>query len=368
MGDQVWLALIAVSIGVVAAVLLFIPFVFISHRRRGRVTLGRALLWFAALVYFWAIWVYTLLPLPDPENMRCAGVNLDVFTAVRDLATAAGHPGSMLTNPVVLQLVLNVALFVPLGFFVRVLGGRGWLLATLLGLGVSLLIEFTQLTGVWGLYPCAYRVFDVDDLATNTLGALLGSLAALVVPARLRGMARSAEAGSPRAVTRGRRIVAVICDGLGAMLAQLVVAVLARMLLLTWGHAALEQWGDLAGILSTALIAAALLALVLVTGGTLGDIAVEIRYTGGRLTHRGARLLRYAGGIGGFVVLQMLPAPWSALTWLFGAASLILLFTTDHGRGLPGLVSGTRVVDARAAVAETASGSSAAASVPHDTL
>lgn len=38
----------------------------------------------------------------------------------------------------------------------------------------SLLIETTQLTGIWGIYPCAYRLFDVDDLITNTLGGILG--------------------------------------------------------------------------------------------------------------------------------------------------------------------------------------------------
>ncbi|WP_454115939.1 VanZ family protein [Microbacterium aurum] len=54
-----------------------------------------------------------------------------------------------------LQLALNVLLFVPLGFFIRVLGGRGVVVALLAGLGVSLVIETTQLTGVWGLYPSA---------------------------------------------------------------------------------------------------------------------------------------------------------------------------------------------------------------------
>lgn len=47
-----------------------------------------------------------------------------------------------------------------------------------LGFGLSLTVELTQLTGIWGLYPCAFRKFDVDDLLLNTLGVMLGFLAA----------------------------------------------------------------------------------------------------------------------------------------------------------------------------------------------
>ncbi len=33
----------------------------------------------------------------------------------------------------------------------------------------------------WGIYECAYRLADVDDLITNTLGALIGALIAPLV-------------------------------------------------------------------------------------------------------------------------------------------------------------------------------------------
>ena len=73
-------------------------------------------------------------------------------------------PAALLRDLAFLQIALNVLLFVPLGYFVRVVLHRGVLVATALGLGVSLLIEVTQRTGVWNLYDCAYRLFDVDDL------------------------------------------------------------------------------------------------------------------------------------------------------------------------------------------------------------
>ena len=66
------------------------------------------------------------------------------------------------------NLLGNVLLFVPLGFLAPVVSprlGRFWKTA-LLGLGVSLWIECTQLF--------LSRGTDVDDLILNTLGAMLG--------------------------------------------------------------------------------------------------------------------------------------------------------------------------------------------------
>lgn len=145
MGNEVYSAGVAIGLGVLVGTALFVPFVAVSYRRRGRVTLGRAALWAAALVYFLAIWTYTLLPLPDAKTYRCAGVNLDVLAFVDDLRSAHS-----LTDFAVLQLALNLLLFLPLGFFLRVLAGRGILTALLVGFGVSLVIETTQLTGVCG--------------------------------------------------------------------------------------------------------------------------------------------------------------------------------------------------------------------------
>ena len=75
----------------------------------------------------------------------------------------------------------------PLGCFVRMLWGRGVVVSTATGLAVSAMIETTQITGVWGIYPCPYRVFDVDDLLANTSGALLGAvLVSLLLQLRSR--------------------------------------------------------------------------------------------------------------------------------------------------------------------------------------
>jgi hypothetical protein len=69
---------------------------------------------------------------------------------------------------------MNLLFFVPLGIFARNLFGRRLSGTLIIAFLVSLFIETAQLTGGFGFYPCSYRLFDVDDLLLNTLGASLG--------------------------------------------------------------------------------------------------------------------------------------------------------------------------------------------------
>ncbi|WP_431803507.1 VanZ family protein [Microbacterium sp. bgisy203] len=343
MGNEVYSGAVAIGLGALVGVALFVPFVALSYRRRGGLTIGRFLLWAAALVYFLAIWTYTLLPLPDSTDYVCAGVNLDLTAFLDDLRSARS-----VTDFAVLQLALNVLLFVPLGFFLRVLGGRGIVVALLVGFGVSLAIETTQLTGVWGLYPCAYRVFDVDDLLTNTVGALLGSLLGFLVPREYRGAAQAADAGVPRPVTRGRRLLAMVCDLLASALVGFAAGVAVQVWLqyVVRDRAAVVA-GDAASV-ATAVVPLVVWAIAtLATGRTPGDVTVELRYTGGPLPRPFARVLRFVGGIGGYLLLGLVPEGWQWLSFVFAVVSLILVFTTSRGRGLPGILSGQEVIDAR---------------------
>ncbi|MEV5070413.1 VanZ family protein [Microbacterium sp. LMI12-1-1.1] len=345
--DRIILAVLAITLGVVVGVLVFVPFVALSFRRRGGFGVGRFLLWGAALVAVLAIWTYTLLPLPDPDAIRCAGVNVDVTALAAEVRGALARRGAAAaTDPAVAQLLLNVLLFVPLGFFIRVLSDRGVGTAVVVGFALSAFVEVTQLTGVWGLYPCAYRVFDVGDLLTNTLGAVLGSLLALAVPRRLRGSPRLPDAGEPQPVTRGRRLLGMVCDGLAAWLLSLSVVVVVQLTLYLLGAEAAVQDGSAASLVGGATPIAVWLVVTLATGGTVGDHAVQLRFAGGPLPVGLARFLRFLGGIGGWLVLIALPGAWTFVATVFAGLSVVLVFTTG-GRGLPGLVSGQRVVDAR---------------------
>lgn len=345
--DQGQLAVIAIGAGVLLGVLLFVPFVALSYRRRGGLTFWQFLLAFAALVYFLAIWTFTLLPLPDPAAIQCAGTNTNLFALVDDLRTAIGRPGNTLTDPLTLQLVLNVALFVPLGVLLRLMTGRGLPTALLVGVGLSLLIETTQLTGVWGLYPCAYRVFDVDDLLTNTTGAVVGSLLSLLLPRRLRSGPAETDPEEPRPVTKGRRLLAMLCDLVGYSLFVLLVGVGVQLVRQQQG---LDLLGPQASIISG--LAGVLLwtLLVLATGRTLGDLVVRLRFRGGPQPVAVARVLRLLGGIAAYGLLDLLGTVWEPATTIalgFGVVVFLLAVVTRRGRGLPGLLTGQDLADSR---------------------
>ena len=134
-----------------------------------------------------------------------------------------------------------MAVFVPLGFIAGRLLRWRFAPTLALGFGASLLIETAQLTGLFGLYPYAYRMFDVLDLFCNTMGAAFG-WSGTVLAGRLLPPSESAREG--RVTDRPgfvRRAVAYWID-LTVMGAVLVVLLAAASVVL---HAAGDSsWTD----------------------------------------------------------------------------------------------------------------------------
>lgn len=79
-----------------------------------------------------------------------------------------------LFNRAVLQVALNVLMTVPFGMFLTYRCRFGIKKVTISTFFLSALFEVTQLTGLFFIYAGSYRVCDVDDLITNTLGGVLG--------------------------------------------------------------------------------------------------------------------------------------------------------------------------------------------------
>ena len=344
MNSQIYPAVVALIVGAGIGVLLFVPFVAVQYRRRGGLTIGQTLLWGGFLVYGLALWTYTLLPMPQPSEIFCVGAQLHPLQFLTDIGDyPSSTPGELLRNPAVRQVVLNVALFAPLGFFLRAVGRRGIIVTTIAGFAISLAIELTQLTGVWGIYECAYRFFDVDDLIANTTGALLGGILSLVLMPFLQ-RSRAAHSG-PRPVTRWRRVLGMICD---AMMVWLVGAATAAVV---QGYRALAFDADLTNT-DLADDLAVLVPLVgfglvtLLTGRTLGDMTVMIRWEGGVRPTVLRNLLRYLSGIGGW---QILLAWTPGLDAVLVPVSLIAVIVMSNRGGIPALVSRAEPVDAGAA-------------------
>jgi glycopeptide antibiotics resistance protein len=157
---------------------LTIPVMVIQYRRYNRLRVRRLMGTYLFILYMLGLVSFALYPLPDDRLASCqdylVSPQLMPFLFIRDLGTDGLRA--------LLPVGMNVVFFVPLGVFAGVF--FGWRLRTALiaSFFVSMVIETAQLTGGFGLYPCSYRQFNVDDLMINTLGGLLGYVLALALP------------------------------------------------------------------------------------------------------------------------------------------------------------------------------------------
>lgn len=294
--------------------------------------------------------------MPASDTYVCKASNLHPLGSVRALWTGEGTGegsgqvsgqvsgplasgvASLLRDPVLLQLALNLLLFVPLGFFLRLILRRGVVVAGLVGLAVSLLIETTQLTGVWGLYDCAYRLFDVDDLAINTAGAVVGSLVSALFVAR-----RTGSAPLPTTITSGRRLVGIVSDVLFLLLFGGFVA-LAYRAAAVYGPLSLDV--DVQTTLQVAVPYGVQVAMVLGAGRTVGEWTISVRAVARRprLTPL-ARVVKLLTGITPPVALLLLGGSWILIGIpVLVVAAVLAVTLASHERGLSQTLSGMHLV------------------------
>jgi glycopeptide antibiotics resistance protein len=334
-------AVIATILGIVVAVLLLIPVAAVQYRRDGRLGPGDLALLVTAAVYGIALWVYTLVPMPDGDSYLCAGRQLKPFGTIREISAGGGGMVGLLHDAAFLQVALNVALFVPLGFFVRAILRRGVVATTLLGFGISALIEVTQVTGVWGLYPCPYRVFDVDDLLVNTSGALLGAL--LMIPFGPRRDDSAAVDQTPRTLTFGRRLVGMVSDLLFVVIVGTVLVIGYRAVQIYVAGTPFDEVDpDIQAFLAWGVPGAVQAILVLAGGRTVGELVVSVRATArsGRSTPV-ARVLKLVFGVGPMIALLAATPAWSmAVLVLYAAVTVLVAARSDGFRGLSHIVAG----------------------------
>ena len=153
----------------------------------------------AWILYLAGLLIFTLLPLPSDPVAACAAIiHWDNYTPFGSFVAVADQfrDGESLRGTLyALSILLNIALFVPLGALAettwrmrrvpegapadgsrlaRSIPHRRVLAWVAIGCAVSCLIELTQYTGLFGIVPCTYRVVDIDDVIMNTLGTYAG--------------------------------------------------------------------------------------------------------------------------------------------------------------------------------------------------
>lgn len=173
----------------IAAAVFTVPFLLVQYRRHGYINKLRALTLYLLLLYL--LNAVFLIVLPLPRSIHNAPPDTDSyfqwipFHFLSDIARETGvsfnRPSTYLhlfSERAFLQVAFNVLLTVPFGLFLRYYFRARWVRCLLLSLGLSLLFETTQVTGIYGIYDYPYRLFDVDDLIMNTLGGMVGYVAA----------------------------------------------------------------------------------------------------------------------------------------------------------------------------------------------
>ncbi|WP_217131868.1 VanZ family protein [Leucobacter chinensis] len=359
-----WSAEMGVAIGVTVFFLALLPLLVWHYRSYGRLSVGRMLGAAAISVYAAALFAYTQLPLPPVRSLDwCAAhgvheLQLRPFASIETMVMRASEIGwgPMFASTLGLQVIFNVVLFVPFGVIVRGYFKRGFFATVALGALLSLAIEVTQATGMWGMYPCAYRLGDVDDLMTNTLGALLGALIAPLVlfwmPSKEQLVATRNE---PRPVTGSRRVLALF---LNYTLVWTLSGVLSWIIGITWrlidGKIDLAAFAWVQFWLHAAVVAVVLLIPAMRGLGSLGMSIVWIapRWSGpGKKRHSGAWWQRLARSAVLAVPLIASELPnWQfggAVFTLIAIATLIMVPFTKTHRSLSGVLTGAELVDTR---------------------
>ncbi len=219
----------------VISLLVLIPFAYRAYRRYGRLPMWRTCIFFSFLYYALVVFFLTNWPFPAVTPGFCkffrsdTNPQLDIFFIVKYLRDTV-RPltfWNIVSSFGGFQILANVLLFLPLGVYLRYYFERSFAATVLIVCGTSFFLEMTQLTGLWHLYPCPYRLFDVDDILTNTLGGMIGyGLMVAVQRVCILPAARPGRRTYLPSVRVTRRLIAWVIDGTIVCLGALVAYVL----------------------------------------------------------------------------------------------------------------------------------------------
>ncbi|WP_405112220.1 VanZ family protein [Paenibacillus sp. FSL K6-1217] len=256
----------------VAALFFTLPFLIVQYRRHGYINKIRALVLYLLLLYLLNAFFLVLLPFPDSRhNAAPSGsmIQLVPLQFIQDILhntqITRSDPSSylnVLTGPDFLLAAFNVVLTVPFGMFLGYYFRTRWVVCIILSFALSLLFEITQITGIYGFFDHPYRIFDVDDMITNTLGGLVGFKLSLWISGLLPRIEKldSQVDLSAKKVTYTRRALAFLLDSILLFAVTLILNLLSL---------SISMW---------AVSLVYFLSIPLLTGGrTFGKWVVRIR-------------------------------------------------------------------------------------------
>ncbi len=168
------------------AFLFTIPFILHQYHKYGSIHKFRVLIVYSFILYMMTVYFLVILPLPkvsEVTNHISDMIQLQPFAFIQDFIKETSlvitEPSTYLKaikENCFYTVVFNIFMTIPFGMYLRYYFKCSLKKVAIYSFLLSLFFELTQLTGLYFIYPGPYRLFDVDDLLTNTLGGVLGFL------------------------------------------------------------------------------------------------------------------------------------------------------------------------------------------------
>lgn len=328
------------------AAMITLPYIIMQYRKYGSILPIRVLIVYSFIFYLLCAYFLVVLPLPPIEEVASYTkpiMQLIPFASLKEFTMNSSliwnDPATYLTalnEPSLYLIVFNILLTVPFGIYLRYYFQCSWKKTLLLTFLLTLSFECLQLSALFGYYPRPYRLFDVDDLITNTLGGMLGYAITPVFAHFLVSRNRMDEKAYDRgrSVSPLRRVLAFFFDNL---IVLLTTAIITALILFLHDEFLLISPANRICFIYLAVVFVYLFILpILMHGKTPGKAAVKIKLVtmDGHTPHWYQYLLH-------FMILYglILPAPFyifhcvlafltqSAIAhWIYGVAVLILAF------------------------------------------
>ena len=274
-------AYIALQIGPFIALAFGLPYTIYGYVRTKSVDVWKCTYFYTFCLYFLCAYFVTWLPLPTANTLAnlkpmSEFIQLVPFQSFLDIKKETLFRDLAI-------IIFNVALTMPLGYFFKELFHVSLKKAVLAGFLISLLYEVTQLTGLFFIYPRAYRIFDIDDLIINTLGAYLGYVIAPLISGLLPSVSDTADhrlvQGSE--VAFEQRAIAAAIDFLIVLAGAVLVIVCVPALQMPMTNRA--------SLLRFPLFFGFFMLFAVLYSGILGSNTLGYRVSGLRLMTRGGR-------------------------------------------------------------------------------
>jgi len=257
--------LIALLVWPFLAFALTIPILIIQYRRYNKLRPRRAVAVYLFILYGLGLISFTLYPMPENPAQFCLNYHLSPQLNPLAFITDIQSDGAR----AILQLAMNFLFFIPLGVFLRLLFRVRIWTAVIVSFLASLLIETAQLTGGFGMYPCGYRLFDVDDLLINTIGGTVGYLLASLLPRRELAVAARDEVVRQPGIVRS--VTAFLIDSASLVMLNIVLVLAAY---LVFGREFALDARDFLPIISLVIIFG--IAPYICRGFSLGSVLVRL--------------------------------------------------------------------------------------------